>query len=271
MYNNNISIIGEKDLNNNIDLDPLESIKDRGTRIVIENGFLACFQIFLLCLCIDAVTIILINLLITAYSIVALVENYIWLDKIFDTVSKYNDNNLNSIEINSNSKIFTIIQSSILVFSATLFKIFGYRLYKEFEWYNYQRTGASWKMQTIHKIYVSFILVLKLDLFFAWGFSIYYTYLSYKYWNRLQYDYPIATTIFLTCIVALFPLNILIIYLATTLILGIFVFATFKSGLKDKIEKSEKAPKKYNTGRFPIDDDDDEYEFSYSEDNHFIK
>nr|CAG8607849.1 4735_t:CDS:2 [Entrophospora candida] len=213
MYNNNISIIGEKDLNNNIDLDPLESIKDRGTRIVIENGFLACFQIFLLCLCIDAVTIILINLLITAYSIVALVENYIWLDKIFDTVSKYNDNNLNSIEINSNSKIFTIIQSSILVFSATLFKIFGYRLYKEFEWYNYQRTGASWKMQ-----------ILKLDLFFAWGFSIYYTYLSYKYWNSLQYDYPIATTIFLTCIVALFPLNILIIYLANP----IFPWADFR-------------------------------------------
>ncbi|CAJ0765539.1 6308_t:CDS:2 [Entrophospora sp. SA101] len=55
---------------------------------------------------------------------------------------------------------------------------------------------------------------------------------------------------------------------------GFYVLAYLQNPIfpwADFLEKSEKAPKKYNTGRFPIDDDDDEYEFSYSEDNHFIK
>ena len=57
---NSSNIISDIDINStsiaNGDLDPLEHIKDRGARIMIENGFFVCFEIFLLCLCVDAVS-----------------------------------------------------------------------------------------------------------------------------------------------------------------------------------------------------------------------
>ncbi|KAJ3196914.1 hypothetical protein HK101_007279 [Irineochytrium annulatum] len=60
----------------------------------------------------------------------------------------------------------------IMVFFEIAFCLLAYRLYIEFGWEIYKQIGADPEMRTMFRTYQIFLMLLKLDVFFVFGFGI---------------------------------------------------------------------------------------------------
>ncbi|KAJ3053555.1 hypothetical protein HK097_003984 [Rhizophlyctis rosea] len=60
----------------------------------------------------------------------------------------------------------------IVAVFTVLFAFFAFKLYLEFGWKIYKKIGADPKMRNMYRVYQIFIMLLKLDIFFVFGFGI---------------------------------------------------------------------------------------------------
>ncbi|KAJ3026389.1 hypothetical protein HDV00_011974, partial [Rhizophlyctis rosea] len=60
----------------------------------------------------------------------------------------------------------------IVAVFTVIFMFFAFKLYLEFGWKIYKKIGADPKMRNIYRVYQIFLMLLKLDIFFIFGFGI---------------------------------------------------------------------------------------------------
>ncbi|KCV69125.1 hypothetical protein H696_04540 [Fonticula alba] len=86
-----------------------------------------------------------------------------------------NDNLLvDPTKINFQTHLFPPLLSTIIILAllAIFYAYWAYRLYSQFDWANYRRVGADPAIQSIFRLYQTFIVLLKLDFFFFIAFGL---------------------------------------------------------------------------------------------------
>ncbi|KAI9206780.1 uncharacterized protein BJ171DRAFT_496948 [Polychytrium aggregatum] len=157
---------------NNAKETPLAQTSARGIPVYLVIFIFA--QLFQIILCWDAVWhkntiqiigLILFNLCICGYSIFQYTQILSAIQTIF--------NNFPSTDLQVARGILLSMPVIAFSFQFVLFFL-GWRLYKEYGWKIYKTIGADPKMRTMYRYYQIMLLLLKLDVFFVFGFGIQY-------------------------------------------------------------------------------------------------
>ncbi|KAJ3078678.1 hypothetical protein HK102_004318 [Quaeritorhiza haematococci] len=189
----------------------------RGVPVYLIIFILA--QLFQIVLCWDAVwhknTIqiigfVLFNLCVCVYSIF----------QYFQMIGITGDAAILTPEDKSSLRVVLAAIPIIVAVCQILFCFFAFKLYLEFGWKIYKKIGADPKMRNMYRTYQIFLMLLKLDVFFVFGFGIQFLVLVIR-----TYDPEFALTI------AALPIMMTILALAVygvrredRWIMGLFMF-----------------------------------------------
>ncbi|RUS32092.1 hypothetical protein BC938DRAFT_476316 [Jimgerdemannia flammicorona] len=153
---------------------------DRFSRLKYENIFFMAFQAFQLWFTFDALyhhntiqltTSSLINLLCAVFGVVQILESQKWLGRVQEIIDSFQ---LRDVDPFMQAKWIEIVLTFVMIVFALFLMFLAYKLYRQYGWLIYKRIGANIAMQGHFKTYQIFVMLMKLNIFFELGFSVFY-------------------------------------------------------------------------------------------------
>ncbi|RUS17222.1 hypothetical protein BC937DRAFT_90248 [Endogone sp. FLAS-F59071] len=179
---------------------------DRFNRLKYENIFFMAFQAFQLWFTFDGlyyhntiqlIASTLINLLCAAFGVIQILESQKWLARVQEIVIAFQ---ITDVQLYLQVKWIELALTLVMMAFALTLIFMAYKVYKQYGWVIYKRIGANITMQVSDspisfpslfssvvmtatsylppighfKTYQIFIMLMKLNIFFELGFSVYF-------------------------------------------------------------------------------------------------
>ncbi|RUS17221.1 hypothetical protein BC937DRAFT_90248 [Endogone sp. FLAS-F59071] len=153
---------------------------DRFNRLKYENIFFMAFQAFQLWFTFDGlyyhntiqlIASTLINLLCAAFGVIQILESQKWLARVQEIVIAFQ---ITDVQLYLQVKWIELALTLVMMAFALTLIFMAYKVYKQYGWVIYKRIGANITMQGHFKTYQIFIMLMKLNIFFELGFSVYF-------------------------------------------------------------------------------------------------
>ncbi|OZJ04433.1 hypothetical protein BZG36_02902 [Bifiguratus adelaidae] len=171
--------------------------QDRFSRLIYEDILFMCFQAFQMWFTFDAVyrqntmqifSSSMINFLCGGFGVIQILESSKWLQRVDDIITGFT---LTPLTAYWQVKYIEICLTAVIGLFACVLMFLAIRLWQQFGWNIYKRIGANLEMQGVYKRYQLFLMLLKLNVFFEFGVSIFYLAAvtsRYNHWGLQSYN-----------------------------------------------------------------------------------